>query len=348
MAVASTDTTAPSGPGRHRIGRVGDHHPARSLDHHVPHGSPSPRDRRRADARPVVGPDRGYCGTPRPGAGGTAGGADGREVTHAQPARRRAVRHPRRGDRRGAPRRVGPDPPALPRPHVRRPVDHPGTPAAAGSLPQRGPGLHERGGQGRSPGPRPRGDPRLPGPRLPRAGAGVARAPPRDDGVAGLRGRPRGVRAAAARGDGARRPGRPAGRSPSATAASPGGVPGRGHRLRAVGPAGRHPTAGGRHPVHHRGEERRRRRHVVGEFLPRCPGRRRQPLLLLLVRAERPLDRVLRPAARAPALLRVGHGQARHPAPRAVGDRGARRDLGRGHAPPGPSAPGPPTGPRTC
>ena len=34
--------------------------------------------------------------------------------------------------------------------------------------------------------------------------------------------------------------------------------------------------------------------------LPRLPGRRRQPLLLLLVRARRPLEPVLRPAARAP------------------------------------------------
>ena len=37
--------------------------------------------------------------------------------------------------------------------------------------------------------------------------------------------------------------------------------------------------------------------------LPGRPGRRRQPLLLLQLRAERPLDRVLRPAARAAGVL---------------------------------------------
>ena len=46
-------------------------------------------------------------------------------------------------------------------------------------------------------------------------------------------------------------------------------------------------------------------RHLVGEPLPGRPGRRRQPLLLLLVRARRPLDRVLLPAARAARLLRA-------------------------------------------
>ena len=93
--------------------------------------------------------------------------------------------------------------------------------------------------------------------------------------------------------------------------------------------AGRHPAEGGRHPLHHHREERRRRRDLVGEHLPGGPGRRRQPLLLLQLRAERRLDRVLRPAARAPGLLRVGHGQARDRPPRPVGDRGARRRVGR-------------------
>ena len=66
------------------------------------------------------------------------------------------------------------------------------------------------------------------------------------------------------------------------------------------------------------------RRHLVGELVPRGAGRRRQPLLLLQLRAERRLDRVLRPAAGAPGLLRVGDGQARHRAARPLGDRGAR------------------------
>jgi hypothetical protein len=43
---------------------------------------------------------------------------------------------------------------------------------------------------------------------------------------------------------------------------------------------------GGRHPLHDRREERRGRRHLVREPLPGLPGRRRQPLLLLLVRAR--------------------------------------------------------------
>ena len=66
-------------------------------------------------------------------------------------------------------------------------------------------------------------------------------------------------------------------------------------------------------------------RHLVGELVPRGPGRRRQPLLLLQLRAERRVDRVLRPAARAAGLLRGGDGQARHRATRPLGDRGARR-----------------------
>ena len=73
-----------------------------------------------------------------------------------------------------------------------------------------------------------------------------------------------------------------------------------------------------------------RRRHLVGEHLPRGTGRRRQPLLLLQLRAERRLDGVLRPAARAPGLLRGGDAQARHRAARPMGDRGAGGAVGRG------------------
>ena len=45
-------------------------------------------------------------------------------------------------------------------------------------------------------------------------------------------------------------------------------------------------------------------RHLVGEPLPGCARRRRQPPVLLLVRAVAPLERVLLPAARAARLLR--------------------------------------------
>ena len=86
-------------------------------------------------------------------------------------------------------------------------------------------------------------------------------------------------------------------------------------RLRRGRAPGRHPPAPGGHPVHHHREERRPRRHVVGQPLPGRPRRHRQPLLLLLVRARRPLDRVLLPAARAARLLRPGDAQ--------VPDRGA-------------------------
>ena len=103
----------------------------------------------------------------------------------------------------------------------------------------------------------------------------------------------------------------------------------------------------GRHPVHDRREERRRRRHLVREPLPGLPGRRRQPLLLLLVRALRPLDRVLLPAARAAS----GYFDGRGPAPR----RSTRTSASapRSSRPPGTTTPGrwtcacaPPTAPR--
>ena len=73
---------------------------------------------------------------------------------------------------------------------------------------------------------------------------------------------------------------------------------------------------------------------------PGRPRRRRQPLLLLQLRARRPLDRVLLPAARAAGLLRAGRRRAGDPRPRAVRDRGhvARRTTRR-------PAPGPCTSP---
>ncbi len=72
-----------------------------------------------------------------------------------------------------------------------------------------------------------------------------------------------------------------------------------------------HPPRAGRDPVHDRREERRSGRHVVGEPLSRRTRRHRQPLLLLLVRARRPLDRVLLAACGAARLLRACDARAR-------------------------------------
>ena len=71
---------------------------------------------------------------------------------------------------------------------IRRPAE------AGGSVPQRGAGLHERGGQGRGASPRPRRHPRVPRPRLPGAEPISAELMHGDDGLARLRGRARRVR----------------------------------------------------------------------------------------------------------------------------------------------------------
>ena len=173
-----------------------------------------------------------------------------------------------------------------------------------------------------------RRDPRLPRSRLSRTRTGLARAAARDDGVARVRGRARRVRADAPRGDGARRARLAAGRRARRRRGAV-RVPGRRDRVRRVRAARRHPAEGSRHPVHDRREERGRRRHVVGEHLPGRARRRRQPLLLLQLRAQRPLDRVLRAATRAAGVLRGRDGEARHRAARPVRARGARRDVGR-------------------
>ena len=210
----------------------------------------------------------------------------------------------------------------------RRPRADPRPAQAGGPVPQRGAGLHDRGGQGRGPGARARRHPRLPRPRLSRARADLGRAAARDDDVA------RRARTCPAEyvpmlmeemeldGADARRVAAPT--DVAAREAFPVVVIGCGESGLLAGIR----LQGGRHPVHDRREERRRRRHLVGELVPGRPGRRRQPLLLLQLRAERPLDRVLRPAARAAGVLRGRDGQARHRAARPVGDRGARRRRG--------------------
>ena len=52
------------------------------------------------------------------------------------------------------------------------------------------------------------------------------------------------------------------------------------------GNPGRYPAHPGRAPVHDHRQERRPRRHLVGEQLPGRPGRHRQPPVLLLLRAR--------------------------------------------------------------
>ena len=82
-------------------------------------------------------------------------------------------------------------------------------------------------------------------------------------------------------------------------------------------------------PFDDRREEPRRRWHLVREHVSRLPGRRRQPLLLLLVRAEPRLRRLLRPTARAARVLPRRHGAPRHRAARPVEHRGGARGVGR-------------------
>ena len=90
-----------------------------------------------------------------------------------------------------------------------------------------------------------------------------------------------------------------------------GGLAGPGHRLRHGWDPRRHPPEAGRPALHDRGQEPRSGRHVVGEPLPRRPCRRRQPPVLLLLRARRSLERVLLPAAGAARLLHRHRRQVR-------------------------------------
>ena len=100
------------------------------------------------------------------------------------------------------------------------------------------------------------------------------------------------------------------------------GVPRGDHRRRPRRDLRRDPARTGRDPVHRVREERRRRRHLVREHLPRPAGRRAQPLLLVLVRAQPRLVRLLRPPRRARRLHRAlrdgvrGHSRTSGSAPR--------------------------------
>ena len=109
------------------------------------------------------------------------------------------------------------------------------------------------------PRPRPRRDPRLPRPGLSRARRRSRRSSLHEmmDWLV-VRGRARRVRAACCSRRWSSTGPTPAG-SPAPTRARrrAAAVPGRGHRLRPVGAARRHPPGGGRHPVHDHREERR-------------------------------------------------------------------------------------------
>jgi 4-hydroxyacetophenone monooxygenase len=111
--------------------------------------------------------------------------------------------------------------------------------------------------------------------------------------------------------------------------------------------ARRHPARPGRHPVHDHREEPRGRRHLAREPLPGLPRRRGQPLLLLLVRARRRLDRVLRPSARAAGYFERTARAPRRGRPHPLRDRGGAAIVGRGHGAGGrsPSATAGATGP---
>ena len=89
------------------------------------------------------------------------------------------------------------------------------------------------------------------------------------------------------------------------------------------------PAAAGRVSLCRRGEERGPRRHLVGEPLSRRAGRRREPLLLLQLRAIRSLVGVLRTPARVAELLRRGHGTSQCDRARPVQHRSALRGLER-------------------
>ncbi len=68
-----------------------------------------------------------------------------------------------------------------------------------------------------------------------------------------------------------------------------------------------------RHPLHHRREERRSRRHLVRQPLPRLRCRYAEPFLFVLVRRAKSMDALLRPAPGAAGLPQEGRCRIRHP-----------------------------------
>src|SRR5664280_2631476 len=133
MAVASTATTAPPGPGTFGSGASATRtRPGPSIITCCTVPSATVRS-----LTAVVE----YCDTPVVRGADTASrraAAVARKgASHAQPPCRRAVRHVGRGDRRGVGRREHPGPAALTRAHDRRSVDHPRATAPGRALPQR-------------------------------------------------------------------------------------------------------------------------------------------------------------------------------------------------------------------
>ena len=220
----------------------------------------------------------------------------------------RAVHRRRRHHRRRARGRERPGAAVLDGARHRRPGVDPQRPAAARLGAQRLPGRHDRGGAG--------GSARrwaLPAIIAFRDGGCVLPPPPSDELIREMmaflacapldddvvpdvpRGPPPRRRRRRARSRGPTRS--PTTCAPTRTSSSSAAA------SRGCSPA---PPRAGEAAVHRHREERRPRRHVVGEPLPGCARRHRQPLLLLLVRARRPLDRVLLAAPRAARLLPSG------------------------------------------
>ena len=68
-----------------------------------------------------------------------------------------------------------------------------------------------------------------------------------------------------------------------------------------------------RHPLHHRREERRARRHLVRQPLSRLRRRHAEPFLFLLLRLAKCLDPLFLPARGTARLSQEGRARIRHP-----------------------------------
>ena len=120
-------------------------------------------------------------------------------------------------------------------------------------------------------------------------------------------------------------------------------------RRRHVRHPGRDPARGSGHPLHGDREERRGRRHLVREPLPRLPRRRREPVLLVLVRHAARLERVLSAARGDPRLFRELRAIASASARTSASGPRSRARSGTSPRPTGYSRCATPTaGPRRC
>ena len=157
-----------------------------------------------------------------------------------------------------------------------------------------------------------------------RRAAGADRAGRRRAGAAGVRGH-------GGRGHGLHRAERP-------RRADRIGLPGGRHRRGCVGHARRDQAGRGGHRPRRAGEERRGRRHLAGERLPRRGRRHPEPPLLLLVRARGAGPPTSASATRCSAYLRDvadAHDlRERHPVRHRGGERGSYDDARAGPSPP--------------